>query len=252
MAFGFDFKREEEVKEYIENLGIEYRFGCFKEKKPQVCHLLGDYLESIKRDFEKAGKVYRSNCLDHNYGKSCLKIGNYTLIGKGLLTGDAEAALPYFEKGCELGDPTSCLHAGLLLAGAGPNFKVKKDIPRGYNYLKKSCDADDDKACQYLSGMYLVGVPRDYKNFNPHKPEENKNVDFLIKPNPKEAFKFALKACECGNIYACANVSMMYNKGDGVEKNPELAEKYKTITLELQKASELTKELKFQQGLENK
>lgn len=30
----FDMKKEEDVKEFLENLGIEYRFGCFSEKKP--------------------------------------------------------------------------------------------------------------------------------------------------------------------------------------------------------------------------
>lgn len=29
-----NFKSESEVKEYINNLGIEYRFGCYSEKKP--------------------------------------------------------------------------------------------------------------------------------------------------------------------------------------------------------------------------
>lgn len=31
----YDFKKEEDVKEYIKNLGIEYRFGCYSEKDPQ-------------------------------------------------------------------------------------------------------------------------------------------------------------------------------------------------------------------------
>lgn len=29
---GMAFKTEEELKEYLENLGTEYRFSCFKEK----------------------------------------------------------------------------------------------------------------------------------------------------------------------------------------------------------------------------
>lgn len=90
---GFDLQKESDVKDYIEKLGIEYRFGCYSEKKPEgkhfvkfhkfstfifyvfqkclfsyiitVCHLLGDYLESIKKDFDKASKVYRSNCDDY-------------------------------------------------------------------------------------------------------------------------------------------------------------------------------------------
>lgn len=28
-----DLKNESDVKEYLENLGIEYRFGCYSEKK---------------------------------------------------------------------------------------------------------------------------------------------------------------------------------------------------------------------------
>lgn len=30
-----DFKNESDVKDYIERLGIEYRFGCYSEKKPE-------------------------------------------------------------------------------------------------------------------------------------------------------------------------------------------------------------------------
>jgi hypothetical protein len=30
-----DMKKESDVKDYIENLGIEYRFGCYSENKPE-------------------------------------------------------------------------------------------------------------------------------------------------------------------------------------------------------------------------
>lgn len=30
----FDLQSETDVKDYIEKLGIEYRFGCYSEKKP--------------------------------------------------------------------------------------------------------------------------------------------------------------------------------------------------------------------------
>lgn len=30
----YNLKSESEVKEYVKNLGIEYRFGCYSEKKP--------------------------------------------------------------------------------------------------------------------------------------------------------------------------------------------------------------------------
>lgn len=31
----FDLQSETDVKDYIEKLGIEYRFGCYSEKKPE-------------------------------------------------------------------------------------------------------------------------------------------------------------------------------------------------------------------------
>ncbi|XP_038218025.1 cytochrome c oxidase assembly factor 7 homolog [Zerene cesonia] len=246
----YDLKKEEEVKEFVENLGVEYRFGCFKEKKPEVCHLLGDYLEAIKKDFTKAAAVFKSNCLDYNYGKSCLKYGNYKLIGKGGNKSEPEEALKFFEKGCELNDPTSCLHAGLLLTATGPDATAPKDVPKGYNYLKKACDSNEAMACHYLAGMYLSGVPRNPKQFNPHNPEKNKTLDYLLRPDMKQAFSFAKRGCELGHVYACANVSLMYKKGDGVEKNLEESKRYFEIAQSLQKAHEQTKEVKFQQGLE--
>lgn len=122
----------------------------------------------------------------------------------------------------------------------------------GYNYLKKACDQKDNMACHYLFGMYLSGVPKNVADFNPHRPDKNKNIDYLIKPDKKQAFQFAMKACELGNMYACANVSMMYKKGDGVEKNPDESKRFFEIATALQKAHETTKELKFQQGLDGK
>lgn len=98
----------------------------------------------------------------------------------------------------------------------------------------------------------MTGVPKNVADFNPHNSEKNKNIEFLIKPDLQQAFTFSKKACELGNMYACANVSMFYKKGDGVEKNAEESKKYFEIAQNLQKAHETTKEIKFQQGLDGK
>lgn len=31
----YNLKKEEEVKEYLKNLHIEYQFGCYSEKNPE-------------------------------------------------------------------------------------------------------------------------------------------------------------------------------------------------------------------------
>lgn len=63
-----------------------------------MCHLLADFLEAIKKDFEKASKVYKSNCDDYKYGKSCLKFGHYSFLGKGKVSekGDAKMVCTLF------------------------------------------------------------------------------------------------------------------------------------------------------------
>ena len=99
MAAGYNFKNEEEVKQYLHNIGIEYRFGCYSEKLPNgklpsrllssyeieifnsnalhiltvVCHLLGMYLYTIKKDTEQAKKVLKVNCDQHKWSFSCYK-----------------------------------------------------------------------------------------------------------------------------------------------------------------------------------
>ena len=96
-----------QVKEYLDNLGVEYRsgkhfgrmvnfknqtscyrFGCYHEKDPAACHLLGDYWEGIKKDFIKvcldqqlvlkqtfqALRIYTTNCDEYKHAHSCHKV----------------------------------------------------------------------------------------------------------------------------------------------------------------------------------
>lgn len=98
----YDLKNEEDVKEYLKNLHIEYKFGCYSEKKPEgkwknkiylsitsrlndrfaVCHLLGDFHEAVKGEMENAAATYKANCDEYNYGKSCAKYGDFKAIGE--------------------------------------------------------------------------------------------------------------------------------------------------------------------------
>uniref|UniRef100_A0A182X7V3 Cytochrome c oxidase assembly factor 7 homolog n=1 Tax=Anopheles quadriannulatus TaxID=34691 RepID=A0A182X7V3_ANOQN len=262
----FDLKNETEVKEYIDKLGVEYRFGCYSEKKPEVCHLLGDYLEGIRKDFEKAAKVYRSNCDDYNYGKSCLKYGNYTFLGKGRTSekGDPAKAYAYYEKGCALNDPDACLHSGLLLVSKLMPKEITRDVPKGFELLKKSCEMNNAGACFYLSGMYISGVLKEeyqqqqqqqqaaaaVKKVDPAAaPEQRPPGAYVVERNMEKAFEFAYKACELRNMYACANLSQMYAKGDGTARDEKKAEKYKKLALEMQDEVKKQQQLTFQQGL---
>ncbi|RZB39345.1 Nicastrin and/or Peptidase M28 domain containing protein [Asbolus verrucosus] len=201
----YNFQSESEVKDFIKNLGIEYRFGCYSEKKPEVCHLLADYLESIDKNYEKAGIVYRNTCDDYKYAKSCSKYATYVLLGKGTKKSDFKAAYNYFEKGCDLDDPTSCFHQGLLLIAKNDGQGIAQNPLKGMSLLEKSCKAEHSNACYYLSGMYISGVK---------KPNSENKSEYLVQRDMEKAFQFALKGCELGNMYSCANLSQMYAKGD--------------------------------------
>ncbi|XP_026468623.1 cytochrome c oxidase assembly factor 7 homolog [Ctenocephalides felis] len=244
----YDLQNEESVKEYLENLGIEYRFGCYHEKKPEVCHLLADYFEAIKKDFEKAGKVYQTNCDDSGHGKSCFKFGSYSLLGKGVKKTDHKTAVNYFEKGCKSGDPDACLYAGLIRTSNTPIPEVDHQFENGLRMLEKSCDSKNGNACYYMSGLYMSGYDST-KFANRTSEKDSKNIsNFKLLKDMKKAFEFSEKACALRNIYACANLSQMYRRGDGVVQNDELADKFKQLTLDMQ--DEIKKqqpELSFQQ-----
>lgn len=78
--------------------------------------------------------------------------------------------------------------------------------------------------------------------------DADEKVEYEVAKDMKKAYEFALKGCDLGNMYSCANVSQMYMKGDGVEKNEKLADKYKKKALELQEQVNAPP-ITFQQGL---
>jgi len=39
--------------------------------------LLGDYLETIENNPDKAAKIYKENCDERNFGRSCYKYAAY-------------------------------------------------------------------------------------------------------------------------------------------------------------------------------
>lgn len=208
-----------------------------------VCHLLADYLEAIKKDFEKAAKVYRSNCDDYKYGKSCLKFAHYSFLGKGKASdkGDSLQAYNYYEKGCAEKDPESCFHSGLLLISRNKPKAIERDVPKAVNHITKSCEMSNGTACFYLSGMFMTGVTKTF---------EKDDKEYVIPKDMAKAFLYAQKACELKNMYACANLSQMYKNGDGTAKDPKQAEKYKKLAIEMQDEVKNQKPtLNFQQGI---
>jgi len=227
---GVDLKDSEDVKVYLDNLGIEYRFGCYHEKNPKSCHLLADYWEAIKKDFSKAYRTYETNCLDYNHGHSCAKAGGYRYFGKACQK-DPDMALDFFKKGCGLGYHKACMSAGLLEIGSQDDKNYIRTEPpnpkQGLEFLRLGCEEGHSAESGYrYSSAFLKG-------------RQN-----ACEKNFETAFKYSVMACELGSMAGCTNTAIMYRRGDGVAKNEVLAKEYADV------AEEMMTQLKMQQQIE--
>lgn len=222
-----NFKDESEVKEYLKNIGIEYRYGCYSEKNPESCHLLADYLEVIAREPEKAANLYRSTCDDMAMVLSCDKYGRLLATGSGCeknltLAGD------YLTRACRMGNKRSCASAAKVLThGAGVGEQARTTATE---LLTIGCEADSAESCFQLSVLHL------------------KSETGAVPARLTQALLYGKRACELDHAIACANVSRMYRRGDGVLADQKLADMF------LRKAQDIVKSEKeasvnFQRGV---
>ncbi|KAK3609060.1 hypothetical protein CHS0354_011325 [Potamilus streckersoni] len=201
----YDLKDEEQVKKYLANLYVEFNYQCNEDKLPNGCHRLGDLIELVRKDFTKAGMVYKMNCDEHKYGPSCYKYAQYNLAGRGREK-NLEEGLKYHSIGCELGYTEACHIGGMLHMGS--IVSDKSDPIKGADFLARACEKKYSDSCARLGESYLTGK----KQFQQDKTK---------------AFEYIKKACELENFIGCVNLSVMYKKGDGVTQNFEMAEMFK-------------------------
>ncbi|XP_073419795.1 cytochrome c oxidase assembly factor 7 [Dendrobates tinctorius] len=228
MAGLVDFKNEEEVKEFLDNLGTEYYYQCHREEDADGCHRLAEYLENIKKNFEATAKVLTFNCEQNGHSESCYKLGAYHIMGKGGVPIDLKTAYNCFLKSCDKGgkkSADSCHNVGLLAQDGRVNDE-KPDLHVARDYYTKACDGKFAPSCFNLSTMYLEGSPGFTKDM-------------------KRALHFSEKACELGHIWACANASRMYKLGDGVNRDDAKAEKLKNRAKDLHQKQREAKEITF-------
>lgn len=204
------WKSKDELKKYIDNLGTEYRYGCFEEKNPEVCHLLGDYLQSIEKAYKKALNVFKSNCDDAKFGLSCDAFGRMAFRGQGMEGPDIKLALDYFVMGCDLNESRACYHGGQMLGVVDKNVNkiIPPDPDKALDMLKKAClSGKQPAACTLVHSFYLRGV-------------HGKPADLKL------AADYAQIACDQDEYMSCYNLSRMYHLGEGVNVDVEKSKFY--------------------------
>lgn len=154
--------------------------------------------------------------------------------GKGCKKNIPEA-FEYLKKGCELKHDIGCTNGGIVSITQPEVHGDNKSavVKQGMKMLETAClEHKNDKACFFLAGVHMGGV------------------EGAVDRNIVEAYKMSLKSCELGNPQACANVSQMHVRGDGVQKNQQLAEVFRKRAIELQKEIKETQQpLTFGQGI---
>lgn len=205
------WKNKDELKKFLDNLGIEYRYGCFEENNAESCHLLGDYLLSIDKARAKAARVYKSNCDDNKFGLSCDAFGRMATRGQGMDAPDYKLALSYFIKGCDFNDYRSCYHGGQMVGvtDKAVNKVIPPDPDMSMQMLKKACISGRiPMACTLVHSFYLKGF-------------HGKPADLKL------AAEFAQIACDQDEYIGCFNLSRMLHLGEGVSADQAKSSYYK-------------------------
>uniref|UniRef100_A0A915PWD0 Uncharacterized protein n=1 Tax=Setaria digitata TaxID=48799 RepID=A0A915PWD0_9BILA len=226
-----DFEREQaERREYVKNIGIEYKFGCYEEKRPEICQLLGEYMEAIEQNFKAAYNMFKTNCEKKGFPKSCFKYAMYRLSGRECEPSLKKTIEP-LQKSCEANMPQGCRYLSLVYWN-GENDR-EPDAKLAEEYMKKACELEDAEACWLLSTWY-IGREAKFVTSGARKPKRNPYIGELPR-NIDLAIKYGIRACDFGCFQSCGNVARLYSLGDGVEHNPVKAKVY------LEKAKEAYK-----------
>ena len=232
MAGLVDFRNEEEVKEYLKNIEIEFMFGCHKEHDQDNCYRLGEFLQTMKKNFSEASKIYKNCCEQFENAPCCYKAGQFHLVGRGDLEESSTEAFKSFYVACthdtysDMGKndaiAASCCNMGILLSQDDPNRENYMEILKNgkmaslsvatavLDSYTRACNLNDKIGCNLLSMLHLAGF-------------ENE-----VKQDYKLAAKYAEKACDLGEAKACHNLGLMFKRGDGVEQSDKRAMEFKT------------------------
>ena len=219
-------------QDYFEQKKFAFEQGC-AEGKATACFSLGEWHQLIGKDLPKAAEIYHQNCTQRNHANSCFNLA-LLYYSRKVPTQDsrAEASKPqappldpalkgksykecayhFFDQACKHGNSQACgQFAAMKIKGAG----CEKDVSGALGLLEKACKENDAHSCVTLAATLLKekvdGVERD----------------------PKRAFKAVQHGCDLGHPNACQILAVMYKKGDGVDADPDLHEKYKKRTQEI-------------------
>ncbi|MBC7795203.1 MAG: sel1 repeat family protein [Clostridia bacterium] len=170
--------------------GAEAYDGACAEGDAQSCIRRGQLLQSgdfVAKDLAAAANQFARACVLGS-GYACLRQGSLLLQ-----SGDAPAARPALDRGCELGEPRACrgLARDLEVGRGGPI-----DATRAAELNQRACMSDVPEACVALALQRLDGKG--------------------VTRNADQAKTLLELACDGGDIFGCTQLAVLLSRGVGV------------------------------------
>ena len=258
---------DDESRQQVE----DYKQACDNGKGPVVaCFATAEYLSLFERKHKQAAELFENVCFrpakdkspnavrvdgTQAYPAGCFNLAKMLMTGKGGIAYDRARAYKLFDRACRGGHGGACyLQAQILCTRPGSLDKnVPHDPRKAMDLYQQTCDNGDSISCFTLATMLLRGdrVNKTADNVSPqeaqglsdivqreNEPNRVRRSDldhpYVIPRDPARAEKLLLQACNSGaHVTSCHNLAVMYEHGDdGVEADPEKAEKYKKLTQE--------------------
>ena len=152
----------------------------------------------VEQDYAKAYELYhQSASLDCLAG--IIGLGNLLVLGEGVHKNE-ELAMSLFEKAASMGSLECMIHLGRVYLDGSI---VPKDIALSCKYYEMAAEKGDVGSHEQLG--YIYG---------------SQQHGIL---NYEESFRHHLYAAEHGNAIAMFNLGVMYENGEGVEKDDDVA-----------------------------
>uniref|UniRef100_A0A914EDI3 Uncharacterized protein n=1 Tax=Acrobeloides nanus TaxID=290746 RepID=A0A914EDI3_9BILA len=248
-------RTQEERRDHVKNLKLEYEFGCFEERRPESCQFLGEYRESIEQKFKEAYELFRNNCETFKYPKSCWKEAQYLLAGGHGIKTDVNKAIQKLDLACnDAKEPMkqSCRLLARVYYYGDENRPAESE--KAEHFMKRACELEDWEGCWCLSVMYMSQdqkfLGKRHKIKDPQKEKKAKYRGSLP-VDMQKALHYGILACDNNVVESCFNVQRMYYLGDGIPRDLDKAKEYMDKGVQLLKIAKSQESVQPFVGISN-
>jgi TPR repeat protein len=167
--------------------------ACDRDHAP-ACAALGERLAAQRSQTDAAVTALERGC-DLGDAHACTVLGTLVLDGRHAMDIDPGEV---FERGCGEGDAEACYQLGRTLADG----QVAAPSSPAFDAFRAACEGGQVAGCEQ-TGLSHLSLDTHYE--------------------AGVAARYFDRACEAGRTDSCRELSLLYRRGRGVERNPKRA-----------------------------